>query len=117
MLGLENHPLYLMRNHFIHTLNAKKRAFDEDLNLQPERKVQRTMSTSSPQEPKNQVNHLLVIRITQNEGQASIITLFILSHFYPYVVRSVFIFVGRECVYVCVVIVRSYTISLIGHAL
>ena len=61
MLGLENHPLYLMRNHFM-ALNAKKRAFDHAVNnnenhdtVEPVRKM---IKHSSPQEklaPSNQV--------------------------------------------------------------
>ena len=67
MLGLENHPLYLMRNHFM-ALNAKKRAFDHvlnnDENLDEHGPVRKMIKHSSPQEKStsssNEVNGPLI---------------------------------------------------------
>ena len=48
MLGLDNNPLYLMRNHFL-AMNARKRAFEEGNTAEPQRKM---IKHSSPQEQK-----------------------------------------------------------------
>ena len=57
MLGLENHPLYLMRNHFM-ALNAKKRAYDEEHNNVDNEPLRKMIKHSSPQEKTNQVKSL-----------------------------------------------------------
>ena len=60
MLGLDNNPLYLMRNHFL-AMNARKRAFEDANSAEPQRKM---IKHSSPQEQKtNQVQLVFGLKL------------------------------------------------------